>query len=309
MLITGGLVYSLLQLPQIFERWYDLMIEGLPLDTKFVVVFVGLHLFSRALLLGFLTNLGLRTLWLAAIGINFTFPEGINYNKLNYSETFEEQSRKKTGQVQRIIALERMCSISFSLSIILGIFSIGVLICVYLFYLILDPVLPGDIYDSPGLGYTLFILLIIVGLGLFDRIFLGWLGQRQKTSKRYLFWSKGINFFNLSFLYKQEWFILISNIKRWVFYLIIILFLGIAGILAINEVGGYHQGPGFIHINPSTREPIKKIPTHYVMRYNNYFNQLEPGKRCYVGCISSDIVSSRYLWLFITYNYDYDVNF
>ena len=309
MLITGGLVYSLLQLPEVFEKWYDLLIEGSPLDTKYVIAFVGLHLFSRALLLGFLTNLGLRTLWLAALGINFTFPRGIDYERLNYSKTFEEYWSNKPNQVKRIIGLERLCSISFSLSILLGIFSIGILICVYLLYFLLDFVLPMDIYDAPLLGYLLFTLLIVMGLGAMDRLFFGWSKKRSKASRRYLPFFRFFNLFNLSFIYKTEWFILISNTRRGILYSIIVLFMGISGILAVHEVGGYHKGPGLFHIEPFDRRAYKTIPTNHVMVKDDYYNQLEKGEKCYFGCISADIIDHRFMWLFVTYNFDFDANF
>lgn len=119
LLIAGGVVITLYQLPDYFRRYFILTYETVGL-TDFVVLFLlSVYLLTRILLIGFIANLILRSIWVAYIGIYSSFPEGINANPQNFRNWYLRQKAIEPPVRDKLERLDKACNIAFSLAILL----------------------------------------------------------------------------------------------------------------------------------------------------------------------------------------------
>ena len=76
LLISGGAIFALFQLSDIFIDFYNTgRILGLGINLHFFLV-TGIYAL-KTLTIGFITHLMFRSFWLALICINYVFPNGI----------------------------------------------------------------------------------------------------------------------------------------------------------------------------------------------------------------------------------------
>jgi hypothetical protein len=87
LLISGGAIFTLLQLPELFiEFAFTLKFtNSLPGTGLFIV----LGMFSiRLLTVGFILNLLMRAYWLSLVCINYAQRKGIRLNRINWRRPF-----------------------------------------------------------------------------------------------------------------------------------------------------------------------------------------------------------------------------
>lgn len=134
LLISGAVVFSLLQMPSFVDGW---MARTLPhlgetsLQWLFVI-FAYVKLILYTLISCFVLHLAMRAYWVGLIGLEAVFPHGVRWEDSSYGPVMTEVYREKIGRLQpRIDAADRFCSILFPLAftvVMLFFFSIAILV-------------------------------------------------------------------------------------------------------------------------------------------------------------------------------------
>ena len=80
LLISAALVFALLQLPGVLDRWWDGIgahVTGTPFGVAFAAYYAG-KLASYGLIVAILTHFLLRGFWVALMGLRSAYPGGID---------------------------------------------------------------------------------------------------------------------------------------------------------------------------------------------------------------------------------------
>ncbi len=302
LLISGGLLLSLYHVPDLINNWLTKVVTDSQLTTSIILIFFMTLIVSKALLIGFGFNLLLRASWLASLGIHYAFPHGINYEELNYHPDITEDLKSKYSPTEKVLLLEKLSSLSYSVAIIFTLFSIGaMLITLMLYVAVFEPFLPSDIHDSKLFGFAVLGLVVLLSLGAFEHI-----ANKRRLSILQSF-NRMLSFFNLTFLFKTEWLVLTSNIKRWKLYLTCFIYFGIAIVLSLNDISWSTLSLNLK--NPLDHRDYTEIgQPRLALQNNEYEEYYEKGE--YVGnaVIPSELIKDNFLKIFIPYDEWFDIS-
>ncbi|MEM6878966.1 MAG: hypothetical protein AAF544_10430 [Bacteroidota bacterium] len=308
-LISGGLVLTLYHLPgKINESLLGAFLHT-DFNTALLVIFIAAFVVSKALLIGFGVNLFLRAIWLALLGVHFAYPKGIDYERLNYSKTFEEEMDRQPMTLDRIMWLERWASLSYSLAIILTVGALGAILMVALvYYMIIDPLLSEDLATSEWFGYLVLFLIGLFSFGFIDKLIFRSFRNRPKASRRYFRFSRIVSTINLTRFLKRESLTIVSNNQRWRINLLYISYFVIAIFVSLQDLE--LQSPLRIQLNPFDTRAFKEVPlVQFKLEEDDYDDQLQPGQIVQEASIPSEVVHGNTLPLFVTYDQYMDANF
>lgn len=300
-LIASGLIFFLTKIPQYLGSWFANYTQATDFGAESVILLIGGLYFSRVLLIGFVINLVLRALWLAYLGVNFVYPNDINYEQLGYSDYFKERMEKQPDGAARIIRLEHLSSLSYSMTLMLTIMAFGTFTLLAVFFFLLKFVAYG-LYDSQAFGIFFMVLLFLFSLGILDFLFFKLLKRYPKASKWYYPFYRFYSFISLSFLFKREWLILISNGKRWVIYTLFLVFFGIAFFLTADDVNRYVGNFNQFTLNLYEDRAYLNIPTYNTIKRQRYDNLLVENDKIRIWCLSADVIREKSAWVFVVYD-------
>lgn len=163
LLISGAVVFSLLQLPGWVDDQYArvrlIRESSTMLGLMMLYVYIKVSLYT--LIIAFLTHLAARGYWVGLIGLESVYPRGINWDNTNYGPVTTEVYRERLGRIQtHIDAADRFCSVLFPLAFSLVSF------CLY--SLLLMGVFSGVAYlatlvaGDPGVFVRSFMVAVVV---------------------------------------------------------------------------------------------------------------------------------------------------
>lgn len=304
-LIAGGILYGLFKSSDILkELFYDFFPISEVTSNKMIFLF-GAYIITKILLIGFSANLFLRSVWLGYLGINFWFPNDINYSRVGGSESYKANLKKQPSTQSRLEILERWCNLSFSFAVLLGFFTLSLFISLSAVIWLLDTLpFTNEWTNSALLNYGMAVLILCFQIGLFDRFLLKESKHKKWNSAKQTL-LRVFNIVTLSFLFKREFLVLRSNTNAWAFSTFVILYLTIAVVTSINQIGQYYPG-GTLDISLiDDREnyDIRNTPKIYSAQYND---NLPMGSHCFYGSIQSEIINDDYVKLFIVSWIDFD---
>ncbi len=304
LLISGGFIFALLQVPPYLKSvLYEIGYHS-DLKSSLVIVFIGGNVLSRVLLIGFIVNLLLRSLWLAYLGIHYAFPSGVKYSKLNYHQKFEERFAQDYDSLNRILRLEKFCSLSYSLTIFLSIVFVGTLFSIAVFFWLVEKSeILKEILDGPVVGYSLILILVLSGFGLFDRLFFTIFRKKEKGTSRFYGFSKILSYLNGTWIFRYEWLTLISNVSRWKIHLITFVYVVLAFVLTLNDLGlGDPLSKGLEFNGFDNREFTNLPATGLSWQNEEYDENINAGDLIVRAAIPSEVISSNQLPIFIPQN-------
>ncbi|MEM6964215.1 MAG: hypothetical protein AAF573_05570 [Bacteroidota bacterium] len=311
LLISGGFIFTLVSLPEFLRHeLLDVIIHNEE-KTYIVLIFIFGVLFSRALLIGFSVNLLLRSIWVAFLGIHYAFPKGVDYSRLKYSKAFEEKLKAENNGIDRILKLEKYCSLSYSLAIIIIILSFGVALVMTIFFVLVDQFdWTDEMFNNPIIGYSGMLLVMMISFGLLDKIFFQVLKKNQKWTQRFYPASKFISKITFTSIYRYEWFTLISNVKRWRLYLVTFSYFLLAFLLTINDLNVKDGVSANLKFDLFETRQYKNLPVNNFYLQNDEYDNLL-GKESFVEAVSipSEEIHGHYLPIFITYKSYFDNSF
>lgn len=183
LLISGAVVFSLLQLPAVvdaaFARVQPHLAERPGMGAFMLFTYVKLILYT--LISCFLLHLGTRAYWVGLIGLETVFPHGVRWEDTSYGPVMTDEYRKRMGRLQpRIDAADRFCSILFPLAFTLVmVFAYSVVllgVMAGLAFAASQLLLDGREFDRLFVGIAVVMFLVPIGAWALDRF----LGSRVK---------------------------------------------------------------------------------------------------------------------------------
>ncbi len=299
-LIASGLIYFLFQAPTLIRSYFLEFVQSSELSVEALTLLAGTLILVKALLIGFLFNLLLRTLWLAYLGVNFSFPKGVNYSRLGYSDYFKNKEEQRKNNVDRIITIEKYCSLSFSFSIFMTVMSLGVFFLLFFVEKLLF-ILSPRLYDSADFGYFIIALFVGLILGFFDFIFFRLLKKSTAVSKWYYPFYRFFSIISFSFLFKKEWQTLLSNVSRWKIHSLSLVYFIVALLLASNDIGTYLNSSAIFSLDLIDQRDLDHSATNKRITRVEYNSLLTPNDKVVYGCIESEIIKGKYMYVFVNY--------
>ncbi len=304
-LIASGLIIFLFNLPQFLLTQFMEYEESVISRAEPVILFFGAYIFSRALLLGFIATLFLRALWLAFLGINFAFPNGIDFRRLSYNDYFVKKISKTKSIPERIISLERICSLTYSVTIMVTLLTAGIFVFIAILFYAMYYLAPQSLY-TPEIGIILLIIIFFLMLGVTDWLFFGKLKNFNLVSKLYYPVYKLYQWLTFSFLYQKEYLTFISNVNRWKVYGIFLIYFLLAFEISMIELSKSKIGPSYLVLINFDQRNFTHLPTFLSTSKNKYENMLGENDKIISSAIQSDIITGNFLKVFIVYTKYFD---
>ncbi|MEN0049601.1 MAG: hypothetical protein AAF806_21250 [Bacteroidota bacterium] len=298
-LIAGGLVVTLFQLPELITQFLVRINDLMTVNGQKLTLIFAFLMVSRTLLIGFSVNLLLRVIWLAFMGINFVFPNDINYEQLGYNNHFKKRFERSANGNYRLLRLEQICSLSFSIAVLLSFIFIGLLFLIAIIF----PLLSGGFLDRYiYFPYVLVALMFFITIGGLDRFIFGWLKKYPRIAKTYYPISRFLSIISLSFIYRREWLTLLSNTKRWSIHLMVTIYFSIAFIVSIDDVsktlGESDIFPTFFKLD---QRKYTNMFTSNQIQLEEHDNLRPEGMLVSRSSIQSDIIDNGIVRLFMNY--------
>ena len=117
LLLSGALVFSLMQLPGQVTEWFHAVspkLDGAAFIATLICWFY-LRLALYSVIAGFSIHLIVRAYWVAVIGLEAVFPDGIRWDRKRLGPIMLQIQRERTPSVQKLIdGADRLASIVFA---------------------------------------------------------------------------------------------------------------------------------------------------------------------------------------------------
>ncbi|MEM8565070.1 MAG: hypothetical protein AAGF85_01330 [Bacteroidota bacterium] len=304
--ISGIVLFGLLQIPEYlvkFRYYFQREIYGLTTDIdNFVAVLItGIQWLTFGLIL----HLFFRGIWIGLVGLSYVFPNGINKADLNYKGKFQTRINNIPDFTNQIIRLEKISSSIFSISYFLFMSILGgyafflttIIGPIYLFFNF-SPYSISDLATNPAIqtaanSYAYFVL----GLGLIymlDFLSLGIIKRSRYLSKVYYPLYQIVSFLTFSTLYRNIYYILISNFKKWKVIVFIAFFIVTTFFLASFHADSSSASYQFSQLEFYGTTSGNQLRASAYENFDGTF----VGQR---ASIQSDIVKDDVLRLFVTH--------
>ena len=301
-------MFALFQLPDYLVEFRFYFIREVS-NRGPIILIVGVLLTGiRWLTMGLMAHLFIRGIWVGLVGLSYVFPNGIQVDKLQYVGRFQKMVGKAPTLEEQIENLEKLGSSLFSVSYfafmcLLGFmvyFGIAAVVPVMTFLSFFDftrEELSQNIYPIAN-TYAL-VVLGIGGIYLIDFLTLGPLKKWRWSSKIYYPLYRVISLLTLSPFYRNVYYILISNIRKWKIILFIALFL-LTSFMSLN----LNSKTGSLSWNLSRIEffGYSEGTTTNPESYDS-FNHKSAWKK---ASIQSDIIKDDVLRVFVTHEVRYE---
>ena len=298
-LIAGSTVYTLFYLSDHLRTLFYSVYPGIDFNLERTLMLFGVYLVSRILLIGFIANLIIRSVWLAYLGINFAFPNGINYEKLKNNEESNEILRNQPNIIERVSLLERLSKLSYSMAILLSIFMTSVFTTTILIHILLEKIGFGTIIYEAWFSYSMAILIAIIQMGVIDKFFLSKASKRPLLNSIKKKLSVFLEYATLSFLFRREFLVIKSNSNKWALGLFTIAILGLSSVITSYQIGTFWPYGTFKLNVLDDREYFTVDYDPYLNKYN-YDSNITDEVSVLRASIPNEVIKSRYLKLFVT---------
>lgn len=147
LLISGLAIYATIQIPDYVMNFYRYYRYNLQLDTGFIdelmpMLVVGVTLTAlKVLNFAFIFHFVVRAFWVGLMGLRSVFSDGIQYEKLEYSELYRSEMKNRLGsQDSFLLATDRLASMIFSIAFLFVLYMVGVGAVYLVFFLLMNGV-------------------------------------------------------------------------------------------------------------------------------------------------------------------------
>jgi hypothetical protein len=302
--LSGAFVFATFQLPGLIEQIFQ-RLEPHTIGAGNYVLFIG-TLYGKAIaftLVGmFLLHLIARAYWVALLGLQSVFPQGIQWKEMKIGPVGKEVYRAFMPDISRVIArLDNFCSIVFSVGL--------VIVFVFVFSTMIATLGSGLAYalalvftHGENMRYFFFALMLVfvaipVGAAIVDRT----RGDKYPPGTRGHRVLRGMMRFafglNLTPVTGPMMWTLATNLGRK--KSMAFLYVALIGLIVVAAADRLAQSD---RLSINAYDYFAASRTHAV---NNRFyeNQRESGKPyARVPSIQSDIIKDPYVKLFVPYS-------
>lgn len=302
LIVSAFTIFLLLQLAKVLP---DVFPE-FNLHTNFsyqahttIINFLAAGFFTTfALLINLILHIFFRGFWIAAIGLRSVQRE-TDFEKLNYSPYFTDKLKRLVPSLEQlIIRLDNLASVVFAFAYLL-LFMFMSFALWALFYntlaLIIEALL--ELLNGGTLAIILWwmygilmTLIFLVSVVYFlDTLSLGFFKKYQKISKIYYPVYRFLGWITLAGIYRSIYHSLVSRFPKNIVRLLLFLFLFVIALSPFHRITFYKYFPD--HTSNAK-----------MIWYSAYDNLRGENKKIGEASITSDIVNTEYLPLFIRYN-------
>jgi hypothetical protein len=298
-LLSGIVLYGMFKVPDILDRFLaffklNIFDNSQDIDNLVALFKMGIYWLIGGLIL----HLICRGIWIGMVGLSYTFPNGIQRDKLKYQGKFQEKLESIPSYERIVIRLEKVSSSLFSLSFMLFMSLIGGYL--FFFILLILPFTIGYLGFKASLTGTFFTwfqvyVFFVLGLGilgLIDFLSLGYFRRFKWLAKVYWPLHKFISALTLSRLYRPIYYGIVSNFNRWLFFALLTIFTFVsifgAGTMTDNTYPG--DSSSMIELWGNTRG---------YDAYAGYYEDQNAAKPSVVAQIPSDVISGDVIRLFV----------
>jgi len=290
LLISGGAIFTLFQVSDIWVQWLQSASFISFLPGRNMILLIG-ALGIEILKIGFISHLLLRAFWLSMVCINYAFPGGINKDKIKWKKPFKISVKENEDLQSPIVKVDRYCGLVIYLSVISTFLLAGIVFGIFCL-VTLPTILFGELSGIYGIAvgsiFIFYVLDLLLG-GLFRKIpYLSYLS--------FPFFS----FFDiLTFrvLYQKSAFLFFSNVPKIKFVISACLFFSFAITLSYLNTYRIMKWPNAF----DSRQYKWQMSDGVFISPNSYRNTQRDGYHHYMS-IQSKIVHDNYLDLFIPYD-------
>lgn len=296
--ISGILLFALFQIPDALgdiQQHLDQFVS--PFFSRSTIDEIYLSMINTSvyfLIFGLIVHIFLRTIWVAFLGINYVYKDGIILDALPYKEIYKRRI-PNSDFVPNIHKLERYSSLIFSFSylgfaIVIGtIFGVLVLgVMIYLQFTIFPDSTSLMIYDR------VFGFLILVYLA--DLATAGMIRSVPYLNKAFLPIHYINRYFFLVPLYEKVYLGLISNHKRW--KVVILMSCVVVALILGVGIGDKTNRFSNILFNADGQDNYFLFSGHYKTRMGG-----EPSRVVY---IDHEIIASNVLRISLPHDISYE---
>ena len=303
-LIASGLILFLYYIPDFLTRYlWDIAVKR-NIDSTEMILYYGGYIFSRALLIGFVLSLFLRTIWLAFLGIYAAYPKGINFHLLNYTPYFNKYVQNYSSPRRRVKQFDKICSLTFSVTIIVTLQTIGLFGLMAVIFNIIAVLFPA--INTPNVGIIILVILFLLMLGVTDWFFFGLLKKYPLIGRIYMPFYKFFRWITLSSFYQPELLTFISNIKRWKANTVFALFFTFSFFLVLSETSQQIDVLKISKASTLDQRRYVQVPTLKRINPVNYDSLRPANKPILTASLQSDIITGGILKIFVVYLKRYD---
>ncbi|MCP4155190.1 MAG: hypothetical protein GY757_46120 [bacterium] len=303
LLISGAVVFSLLQLPALMDNAFKYLLIHVSSDlAKFpTMLFVYFKSIVYILIYGFVLHIGSRGYWIALVGLNFVLPNGVKWEKIKLGPITKEKHRELLPSLDtNIESVDRFCSIIFSfcyMVVYMILYSVLLMVILFVPTYAVRSFLPHVDFFVVFMCFFAVIFLPVISAQLLDKL----LAKRENLSERFKNTiGKMVAFYfklSLSRILLPVQYVFFSNIKPVVMYsLMFICFAGPMCMVFGTIV--FQSGPvmdSYIYFP----DRMDKQGVHY-----KYYEHLRKPEQIFKTSpsIQSDMITDRYVKLFIPYS-------
>ncbi len=296
LLISGGAIFSLLQFSTFYIEW----IQEVKMTNHFpgagMLLMVGM-LGIKILTLGFTLHLISRAFWIAIVCINFVYPSGIKHDKIKWQSPFKVKLKGQFDLKDQIIKVDQVCGTIMFTTIVAAFSLIGLAFAIGLIFF--ARAMFGDNILVLILSNTLLIALFLYFI---DFLFFGFLRKIPGLNLiAYPFFSL---FDTITFrrLFQKSLWLFNTNINRFKFSLLAIVFCFTALIFAYNAIYSVMHWPNLL----DKRDYTNQLGDDVFINELFYLDQSYESERFSIVGIQSKVVNGNYLEVFIRYDKMFD---
>ncbi len=304
--ISGIVLIGLIQLPEYlteFRFYFSREIFGLSTDIDNLIAVLTTGIYWMIFGLGL--HLFIRGIWIGLVGLSYVFPNGINKDRLGYAQKFEKVVDNIPDVTEQVIKLEKISSSIFSINYLMFMSILGayffivlaIVFPVYIFILFTDFTVTEAFVEDSNLSKVIAIYgrtLSTLGLiYMFDFLSLGLIKRIKYVNVVYYPIYRFISLVTFSKLYRNIYYLLISNFKKWKVITFLILFTTITIAIIFQNAG-----------RDSVASNLSQLEFYgggweNTVSISNYDN-MNDGIQHVQATIQSDIISTNSLRLFVS---------
>jgi hypothetical protein len=296
-LISGGAIFSLLELSQYFlDLVFTLKITFALTGTS---IFIIVGMFGIKLLtVGFATHLILRAYWVGLISLHNLFPNGIKVQR-DSTNTTQLDNFTYNNLEKQITSLNKFASIAMFLSIASTLVIAGLICCIILTITLPIKILPHNLFSIYNIFISIVFAIYLIDIFTFNLL-------RKIKIISYLLFPVFWLFDKLSFrfVYSKALKVYYSNLTIKKSILIFLPFLFTSLLITYNSVYKVMNWPNLL----DEREYRNKLASKdKILRYVHYLDMVkESGKKISTIAIQSQIITGSFLKVYIPYQKHHD---
>lgn len=305
LIISGAVLYALVQLPGWIDRWYLGSEPHLAGATRGLVAAIYYYAKLACYTLGaaFVIHLAARAYWVGLLGLDTAFPQGVRWEKLGQPPITLQVYRDRQPPLERLIQrVDRFCSVIFSFAFVVVFLFVYSVLAFMVLGIVAIPI-SALLFDGERLGQiTKFLALALftpVLLGTFvDHLMKDRLDRSRGLGRAVYRVSAAFYSISLGVTYLPVFNVLLSNVRKAGFYAAFAtVFVGVVGLFVVKDallptgrlaVSGY--------------EYLPDVAGSAAVDYLFYADMRRPGERpSPLPTVQSQTIREPFVRLFVPY--------